>query len=99
MPELFRFQSLRGKINEVMLNLLNDCLRPTNLMVKNLVTVQNAYINTYHPDFMGGANSIFSMFEPYEDLQNEKQKRLQIERIDDPQFNQEQSSRKDGIRS
>lgn len=66
MPELGRFQELRKKINEQMLDLLNDCLRPTNDMVKNLVKVQDAYINTYHPDFMGGANSIFNMFDPQE---------------------------------
>jgi len=35
-------------------------------MVKNLIVVQDAYINTYHPNFMGGANSIFSMFDPQE---------------------------------
>ena len=63
MPELHRFQELRRKINEVMLDLLVNCLKPTNVMVKNLVVVQNSYINTYHPDFMGGANSVFSMFD------------------------------------
>lgn len=56
MPELVRFTELRTKINEVMLNLLNSCLKPTNMMVKNLVIVQNAYINTYHPDFAGGSS-------------------------------------------
>jgi hypothetical protein len=25
--------------------------------------VQDAYINTYHPDFMGGANSITNVFD------------------------------------
>merc|ERR1712096_446724 len=39
-------------------------LTPTNQMVKNLVVVQDAYVNTYHPDFMGGSNSIMSMFDP-----------------------------------
>ena len=33
-------------------------------MIKNLMKVQDSYINTYHPDFMGGANSIFDMFDP-----------------------------------
>jgi len=47
-----------------MMELLNDYLVPTNTMVKNLVKVQDSYINTYHPDFMGGANSIFNMFDP-----------------------------------
>jgi hypothetical protein len=66
MPELIRFQGLRKKINDSMMELLNDYLQPTNLMVKNLVKVQDSYINTYHPDFMGGANSIFNMFDPEE---------------------------------
>ena len=47
-----------------MIELLNEYLQPTNLMVKNLMKVQDSYINTYHPDFMGGANSIFDMFDP-----------------------------------
>ena len=32
-------------------------------MIKNLVKIQDAYINTYHPDFMGGANSIVNVFD------------------------------------
>lgn len=52
-----------------MLDLLVDCLKPTNVMVKNLVHVQNSYINTYHPDFMGGANTIFTMFDPQQEQQ------------------------------
>jgi len=46
-----------------MFNLLQKCLDPTNTMVKNLVRIQDAYINTYHPDFMGGANSIMNVFD------------------------------------
>ena len=33
-------------------------------MVRNLITIEDAYINTYHPDFMGGANAIFNVFDP-----------------------------------
>lgn len=57
-PELVRFTALRRQMNEVMLNLLNKCLKPTNKMISNLVLVQNSYINTYHPDFYGGGSSI-----------------------------------------
>lgn len=32
-------------------------------MVRNLIQVQDSYINTYHPDFMGGANSIVNVFD------------------------------------
>ena len=63
MPELQRFQSLRKKVNEVMMELLMDCFRPTNKMVKNLIIVQEGYINTYHPDFSGGPNTIYNMFD------------------------------------
>lgn len=32
-------------------------------MVRNLIRIQDSYINTYHPDFMGGANSIVNVFD------------------------------------
>ena len=32
-------------------------------MVQNLVQIQDSYINTYHPDFMGGMNSIVNVFD------------------------------------
>ena len=31
--------------------------------MRNLIKIQDAYINTYHPDFMGGANSIVNVFD------------------------------------
>lgn len=65
MPELLRFQSLRKRINEEMLALLIDCVKPTNQMVKNLIILQDAYINTYHPDFVGGnADLIQNLYDP-----------------------------------
>jgi hypothetical protein len=35
-----------------------DFLKPTNLMVRNLVVLQDSYINTYSPDFRKNINSI-----------------------------------------
>lgn len=32
-------------------------------MVKNLIKIEDSYINTYHPDFMGGANAILNVFD------------------------------------
>ena len=63
MHELNRFQNLRKKIVEVMNGLLAKELQPTNRMVRNLVQIQDSYINTYHPDFMGGVNSIVNVFD------------------------------------
>lgn len=64
LPEFNRFQNLRKKIVEIMYNLLQKSLNPCNQMVKNLIMIEDAYINTYHPDFMGGANAIFNVFDP-----------------------------------
>ena len=69
-----------------MLDLLVECLKPTNVMVKNLVHVQNSYINTYHPDFMGGANTIFTMFDPAQEQQKADElmkPRMQMEALGD----------------
>jgi len=63
MHELQRFQNLRKKIIEVMNDLLSRQLQPANQQVKNLIKIQDAYINTYHPDFMGGSNSIVNVFD------------------------------------
>lgn len=64
LPEFNRFQNLRKKIVEIMYNLLHKSLSPCSQMVKNLIVIEDAYINTQHPDFMGGANAIFNVFDP-----------------------------------
>jgi Dynamin central region len=45
-------------------SLLHKSLNPCNQMVKNLIKIEDAYINAYHPDFMGGANAMFNVFDP-----------------------------------
>jgi len=49
--ELSRFPVLRERIFEVVRMLLADRLEPTKHMVKSLVDIEAAYINTTHPDF------------------------------------------------
>jgi dynamin 1-like protein len=63
MPEFRRFTHLRKKIIEIMYQLLTKCLSPTNQMIKNLIVIEDSYINTYHPDFMGGANAVLNVFD------------------------------------
>lgn len=74
-----------------MYTLLNKNLQPCLQMVKNLIRIEESYINTYHPDFMGGANAIFNVFDPnayyaqqkkLEKLQDE-QNRLRFEDVND----------------
>eukprot|EP01124_Arcella_intermedia_P003013 TRINITY_DN1163_c0_g1_i1.p1 TRINITY_DN1163_c0_g1~~TRINITY_DN1163_c0_g1_i1.p1 ORF type:complete len:336 (+),score=96.72 TRINITY_DN1163_c0_g1_i1:1106-2113(+) len=53
-PELKRYNNLREKIIEVVNNLLRAYKQPTREMVRNLIQVELAHINTNHPDFIGG---------------------------------------------
>ena len=62
-----------------MYSLLNKSLNPCNQMVKNLIVIEDAYINTYHPDFMGGANAIFNVFDP----QAYQAQQMKLEKLED----------------
>jgi len=59
--ELTRFPHLRERVCDTVSNLLKRCMAPTQLMVENLVKVELAYINTSHPDFIGGARAVASV--------------------------------------
>lgn len=56
--ELTRFPFLRERLCETVSTLLKRCVSPTQMMVENLVKVELAYINTSHPDFIGGARAV-----------------------------------------
>uniref|UniRef100_A0A0G4GH60 Dynamin GTPase n=1 Tax=Chromera velia CCMP2878 TaxID=1169474 RepID=A0A0G4GH60_9ALVE len=58
LAEMARYSNLRNRILEVVRGVLRKCLQPTSAMICNLVQVELAYINTNHPDFMGGAKTI-----------------------------------------
>jgi dynamin 1-like protein len=56
--ELTRFPNLRDRMVEVVSSLLKRCVSPTQMMVSNLVRIELAYINTNHPDFLGGSEAV-----------------------------------------
>jgi len=60
-PDISRFEVLNSKIYEVMERVLSRCLSPTDQMIKNLVEIELGYINTNHPDFVGGTNTLMGM--------------------------------------
>ena len=62
-PEIKRYRKLENKIKQVMENVLDSCLEPTNQMIKNLIDIEKSYINTNHPDFMGPDQSILNIFD------------------------------------
>eukprot|EP00743_Colponemidia_sp_Colp-15_P002183 GILK01002369.1.p1 GENE.GILK01002369.1~~GILK01002369.1.p1 ORF type:complete len:787 (-),score=132.68 GILK01002369.1:482-2842(-) len=59
--EMVRFGRLRERIVEVVGQVLRRCLGPTNQMISNLIAIELAYINTNHPDFIGGSKAISSI--------------------------------------
>jgi dynamin 1-like protein len=58
LPEMHRFTLLRDRMFDVVKIVLRRCLKPTKEMISNLIQCELAYINTNHPDFIGGSRAI-----------------------------------------
>ncbi|OZJ03197.1 hypothetical protein BZG36_03332 [Bifiguratus adelaidae] len=56
--ELQRFPRLQAKLVEVVSDLLRERLGPTSSYVESLISIQRAYINTNHPDFLGATGAM-----------------------------------------
>lgn len=61
--ELSRFHRLRLAVSEATLKLLREQKTPTTQMIHNLVEMEMGYINTWHPDFVGGRQALSTMIE------------------------------------
>jgi dynamin 1-like protein len=57
-PELGRFPALRDHVMEIVEGMLRRCVKPTQQMISDLIRVELAYINTSHPDFIGGKQAL-----------------------------------------
>lgn len=44
-------------------SVLDKCLTPTTEMIINLIEIENAHINTNHPDFVGSADTLLNLFQ------------------------------------
>ena len=74
--ELSRFPRLQAKLIEVVSDLLRERLGPSSSYVESLISIQRAYINTNHPNFLGAAAAMSSVIQS----RNEKEKKAaQIE--------------------
>jgi dynamin 1-like protein len=71
--ELSRFPRLQGKLIEVVSELLRERLGPCSSYVESLISIQRAYINTNHPNFLGAAAAMSSVITD----RNEKEKAVQ----------------------
>ena len=61
--ELLRFPRLQGKLIEVVSDLLRERLGPCSTYVESLISIQRAYINTNHPNFLGAAAAMSSIIQ------------------------------------
>ena len=79
--ELLRFPRLQGKLIEVVSDLLRERLGPSSSYVESLISIQRAYINTNHPNFLGATAAMSSIMQNKQDqerkaaLAEEKKKR------------------------
>lgn len=61
--ELTRFPELRDRVTDVVTNMLRACVGPTRMMISNLIKIELAYINTSHPDFIGGSRAVAQLMD------------------------------------
>ena len=79
--ELSRFPRLQAKLIEVVSDLLRERLGPCSGYVESLISIQRAYINTNHPNFLGAAAAMSSVIQTKQEnerkalLAEEKRKR------------------------
>lgn len=60
---LVRFPNLRERVVEFIIQLLRSYLIPLRSFIQDLIRIELAYINTNHPDFFGGGNTISLLIE------------------------------------
>lgn len=77
--ELTRFPRLQGKLIEVVSDLLRERLGPSSQYVESLISIQRAYINTNHPNFLGAAAAMSGVVSKKQEA--EKKKLLEEERV------------------
>jgi dynamin 1-like protein len=71
--ELTRFPRLQAKLIEVVSDLLRERLGPASSYVESLISIQRAYINTNHPNFLGAAAAMSNVVT---NKQEKERKRL-----------------------
>ncbi|KAI6042995.1 Dynamin central region-domain-containing protein [Pisolithus marmoratus] len=49
-----RYPALKDRFNSVVVNFFKTSMNPTTKLVSDMVNMQACYINTTHPDFLGG---------------------------------------------
>ena len=58
LPEIIRFKKLDNKIKELLIGIIDKCIPEVNEMIKNLIKIELAYINSSHPDFLNNKDEL-----------------------------------------
>lgn len=61
--EMNRYPRLQAKLIEVVSDLLRERLGPTIKYVESMIDIQQAYINTNHPNFVGAAEAMATVVD------------------------------------
>lgn len=72
--DMTRYPRLQAKLMETVSDLLRERLGPTIKYVESMIEIQQAYINTNHPNFVGAANAMASVVE-----ERRKQRELELQ--------------------
>lgn len=76
--ELTRFPRLQAKLIETVSDLLRERLGPSSSYVESLISIQRAYINTNHPNFLGAAAAMNNVVSAKQE--RERKRLIQEER-------------------
>mmetsp|Transcript_11453 Transcript_11453/g.18765 ORF Transcript_11453/g.18765 Transcript_11453/m.18765 type:complete len:699 (-) Transcript_11453:70-2166(-) len=74
-PQLKRFPTLRDQLLECVHELLSSQVKPTKEMISDLISIELSYVNTNHPDFVGGSKAIHNFNKKVQRLKAEDKKR------------------------
>ncbi|KAM3270603.1 dynamin-related protein 3A isoform X1 [Capsicum chacoense] len=56
--EMRRFSELRSRLEDVTARFLRDSVKPAERMITNLIDMEMDYINSSHPNFIGGTKAV-----------------------------------------
>ncbi|KAJ6445576.1 dynamin-2 [Purpureocillium lavendulum] len=76
--ELSRFPRLQARLIETVSDLLRERLGPSSSYVESLISIQRAYINTNHPNFLGAAAAMSNVVSAKQE--RERKRLIQEER-------------------
>lgn len=100
--ELSRYPRLQAKLIETVSDLLRERLGPASNYVESLISIQRAYINTNHPNFLGAAAAMSNVVNARQErernrLIQEERERREKRRLKEIEANGEGPEDEDGV--